>query len=489
MKRLALILIPSLCSSIAFAGGLEFPDNNTEALSRGAAFTAKADDASALEYNVAGLARQRGTRLLLSANFVSNTYQFQRSGVYPDNPSDPNTPYGGQPYAPVSQQGGIFPAPFLGISTDFNYFDRWTFAVGVFGPSSYGSRSYPTEVNGIPSASRYDLVHANLLLVLPTLAAAVRVTKWLELGIALHLVLGTFDLESIGFVDLGRGTCPQPEYANCDASTTLNLTGFTATAALGAMLHPGRGWSIGVNLRGPVVLDATGTVNGTPPKAQSVPINQDVAYFHTELPWVLRLGLRYAWLSHKDGFEDGDVELDGTYESWSTTDSEGPKIRIPNLAIFQDINPTVTHHYRDTFSVRLGGSYNIRLPAGVLAIRAGFFFDSAATHYADTRLDFDTMAKYAPTVGLGYRIRGIAINVGYAYIWEPDRDVTNGDIRPINPVTNGSSNSSTFDANGKPVPLPAVNNGHYHASTQIFSLSLNIAWDEALKKQRKLAYE
>ena len=75
----------------ALASGFEIPDNGTEALGRGGAFTAKADDGTALEYNVAGLAQQRGTRLLLDANLWLSSYSFQRSGTYPDNPGNSAT--------------------------------------------------------------------------------------------------------------------------------------------------------------------------------------------------------------------------------------------------------------------------------------------------------------------------------------------------------------------------------------------------------------
>jgi long-subunit fatty acid transport protein len=120
------------------------------------------------------------------------------------------------------------------------------------------------------------------------------------------------------------------------------------------------------------------------------------------------------------------------------------------------------------------------LPAGVLSVRLGLYYDSAATRSADTRLDFDTMAKVAPTFGLGYRVRGVAVNLAYAYVWSPDRDVRDGDLRGINAVTMGSSASSTPNMD----PLPVVNNGHYHVASQILAVSLNVAWDEALAKRQ-----
>ena len=91
MKRGAVIAaILVAATRVVYAGGLEIPDNGTEALARGGAFTAKADDATALQYNVAGLARQRGTRLLFDGNLILSTLNFQRDGVYPDAPSAAN---------------------------------------------------------------------------------------------------------------------------------------------------------------------------------------------------------------------------------------------------------------------------------------------------------------------------------------------------------------------------------------------------------------
>src|SRR3954449_11844453 len=97
-RLVAAILAASLLvyPAVAAAGGFdELPDQGAQALGRGATFTAKADDATALYYNVAGLARQRGTKLQISSNIEFNTVYFQRAGRYPDDPKDPATPWGG----------------------------------------------------------------------------------------------------------------------------------------------------------------------------------------------------------------------------------------------------------------------------------------------------------------------------------------------------------------------------------------------------------
>src|ERR1043165_1668583 len=93
----------------ASAGGIdEMPDHGAQALGRGAAFTAKADDATALYYNVAGLARQRGTKLQLSANFQFSSMTFQRAGNYPGDPKDPQTPWAGKAYGLVENKQPSF---------------------------------------------------------------------------------------------------------------------------------------------------------------------------------------------------------------------------------------------------------------------------------------------------------------------------------------------------------------------------------------------
>ena len=96
---IALLLTPRL----ALAGGFEIPDNGTQALGRGGAFVAKASDPTAIYHNPAGLAQQRGTRLLANANISFQAIEFQRSGTYPGSPSDPGTPWAGTPF-PVARE-------------------------------------------------------------------------------------------------------------------------------------------------------------------------------------------------------------------------------------------------------------------------------------------------------------------------------------------------------------------------------------------------
>jgi long-subunit fatty acid transport protein len=474
------ILLVVVFFAHASAGGLEFPDIGSEALGRGAAFTAKADDGTAIVYNTAGFARQRGTRLLFNGNLIFHSFEFQRTGVYPDNPANPQTPWGGQPFPRMSDQGPPMFAPTIVLSTDFGRLDRFTLFVGLFAPSSVGNRTYPLGVaGGLPSPSRYDNVQAIPLVVFPTIGFGARLTRWLDLGMALHIVAGKFDLTSVSFTDISRAICPNPEYQPCDSLTNLQTSGVTATASLGLMIRPARFVSFGINVRGPVYMNTDGMAYPTPPAALNTKIDPAPASFSTNLPWVLRFGVRLIYM--KGTHEAGDFEVDGTYESWAQAQGDGPKVRIPELSIFRDVNPTIVHKYVDTGSVRAGGAINIRLPAGVLSLRAGVFYDSSATPSSVTRTDFDTLAKVGATGGISYRIRGFTLSLAYAYLHSFSREVTDGEIRPINPVQGGTSDSSVPG-----MPLPVVNNGTYTSNHQILSMGFSIAWDELVHGRPRL---
>ncbi len=492
-KRLTLA-IALLISSRALAGGYEYPDNGTEAMGRGATFTAKADSPLALLYNVGGLARQRGTRLEVDMNFAFQKLDFQRAGVYPGDPTDPLTPWAGQPFPKVSNKGGMMFAPGLYLSSDFHYFERWTFGIGLFGPSSIGNRDFGKTVtapNGMvyPGPGRYDILGTDLLIFYPTLGAAVRATKWLSIGVGIHLVFADLDLRSTSITDTGNGTCPTPEYKPCDATLELKVKALTATASLGVHITPIKAIAIGLNLRGPAYLNASGKAHSVSPDfLGGMPQEPAKVTFKTNLPWVLRMGGRYIFW--KDDFERGDIELDVTYESWKMAQDPGPKLNIPALSLFTNINAQIYHKYRDTFSVRLGGAFNQKLPAGVLTVRAGAYYDRGATSNENTRINFDTLDKIGLTLGLGYKWRGLIINVAYAYIHSPDRHVTNGQLRPINSAGAADFGTGQDRPTGGTELYPAVNNGLYQVATHVASLGLQF-WIEDFftKKKRVLKYE
>jgi long-chain fatty acid transport protein len=71
-----------LISSNIYAGGFQLNEHGAKALAMGGAFTAVANDASAIYWNGAGLSYLSGTNISFGASFIAPTSSFR--GVTPD---------------------------------------------------------------------------------------------------------------------------------------------------------------------------------------------------------------------------------------------------------------------------------------------------------------------------------------------------------------------------------------------------------------------
>jgi long-chain fatty acid transport protein len=183
----------------AHAGGFELPDQGAQALGRGGAFVAKADDSTALYYNPAGLARQRGTKLQFSGNVQLHSFTFTRAGAYPDADDAEDTPWGQQSFPTMRNAGPPFLLPMVLGTTDFGYFDRLTLGFGVFGPSAIGNRTFQLGIQGAPAPSRYDAVQSKSSILYPSLGLGFRVTRWLDIGATGSVVLSNFDQTTVSW--------------------------------------------------------------------------------------------------------------------------------------------------------------------------------------------------------------------------------------------------------------------------------------------------
>ena len=182
------------------------------------------------------------------------------------------------------------------------------------------------------------------------------------------------------------------------------------------MFHPHRTFDIGFNARLPIVLDTTGTVDATPPPAAQIRCTQDKAEFHTRLPPVVRLGIRYKFLGNDD-FEHGDIEVDGTWEGWNWAEGTGDRVVIPQLGPFSDIHPT--HHAQLSGHLQRPRRRRLQHPlAGGRASRSASASTSTRRRRS-TRTRASTSTPWPSTrgtAGLGYSVRGMTLNVAYAYI-------------------------------------------------------------------------
>ncbi len=461
----------------ARAGGFDIPDLGTQALGRGAAFVAKADDGTAIYYNPAGLARQRGTHLLLDGNIYASSFSFARIGSYHDDPQDAATSYGNKQFPLVQNSGGPSFAPFIALTTDFGYFDRVTFALGLFTPPEVQNRTFALASGSAPAASRYDFVQNRSSILMPTASIGVRATTWLDLGVSLHVAHASFASTSVNYA--GTADCKTVEDFRCDVQTDLAATGNAFGATIGASVRPSPSVQVGLSVRTPLTFNAVGALDVATPKVlAATPLQGGAASYGTQLPLLVKLGGRYIGMA--GSFEQYDLEADVVYETWGSAQGGGPVITAPSLGSLSSIQIVDQHGYSNTYGLRLGGSYNVETGSGLFTLRGGAYYDSSATAFQFTRIDWDTLAKFAGTVGAGYQIGAFQFDLGYAAVASAPRLVGSGI---------GAYSPPDLEKSGKPTgTTDIVNEGAYRGFTHILSLGISIAIDGFFGAPRKSHY-
>ncbi len=475
--RGGLAALTALCvahASSALAGGFEYPDNGTQAVGRGGAFTAKADDLTAIYHNPAGLAGQRGTRFLFNSNLIWNksTYTMRDAA---------------QQYDPVSSSQGVFFAPMGVVSTDFGL-DNMTFALGVYGPSAVGKTSFPED-----GPQRFQLISSDSMLAFYTLSVGARLHPKLDVGLSFQWG----DLMHARYTEMvnawfGDGLGPSSGY---EAKVTVDFEDRFAFAMLvGAMYRPTDYLSFGLMLRPmPVQFDAHGNVAQSYPQGflqnldekGRVYISDPDAYTTVVLPVMLRLGGRYI---HRRGDIDVfDIEADVAYEAWSQVRDQTVRFEGA-MVIKQDVGSDDAHpindvslprKFKDTVSVRLGGDYNV-IPK-TLALRAGGFYESGAVPVATTNLDFMSFPRFGVGVGLTWSFWGLDLSAAYEHVFVLSQTVPVGgsDLFVQMPMSTCQApyDSAACEVKGQ-APGPKIGAGHYENGIDVLSLGLTVRFDD-----------
>ncbi len=449
----------SLATGAARAGGMnEAPEQGAQALARGGAFVAKADDATAILHNVAGLAGQRGTRILLGANLQASSFTFRRVGNYPaDAGAD-----AGRPYPAVTNTGGPGVLPMLAVASDLGT-ERLGVGIGVFGPNANTGKRYEGVVGTAPSPARYDTVsgEGGSLLLLPTAGAAYALSSRLRIGVSAHAAFGSFQQGSTLYWNLpdaaGKPACAGPENPKCDGRAAVSVDGLGFGGAVGALYRASEHVEIGAQARTGSTIDASGQATIMRPNKSYVGNKAHAATLALDLPLVAQVGVRY--IETAGTFEVYDLELDVRYEGWGA--SEGPRVDIPDVSSFAS-----EQGWNDTFAVRAGGAYNLAVGRAVVALRAGAYYDGSATDAKMTRLDWDTLAKVGSTLGVGLRAGAFSLSVAYAATASIPRMVMDGGLH--------LKNAADQDAETKDQSLGVLNDGEYRGFSHTLGLSVEV---------------
>ncbi len=473
----AAVLASLLLSEAAHAdGGYYAGVKGARASGRGGAFTARADDVSAVGLNPAGLAKLGTTVIQLGNRFSYNQHTYTRNPTL-DWRDDASPPY--VEFAEVENEAPLQALdPLLGVATNFGLED-WGFALAAYSPAGVARKVYPSD-----GGQRYMMVRRNAQMLDYSLSAAWKFEKLFGLGLSLQwIAVPTLDYSLIIEGDPIGGDASHGVSSPFDMQ--VNVRGedlFTFNAIIGGWFRVTPFLELGASMQViPSTITTKSTIEATPVKSND-PVTftrngepeNDVS-LSLPLPLTARLGVRY--IHSQGGREVFDLELDGVLETWSRVDKfhldanhlVGEQLRqsVP----FNTID--IQKHWRDTLGIHLGGDVN--LVPDRLTARGGLYYETPVSEPAYANIDFSDGHQLGFALGGSVHVDKVEIAFAYEYRVQPKIRVSDADARVYQQAPGSQCVAPYTDTDecspyylGR--PSPPVNGGEYFAYSHALSL-------------------
>lgn len=444
----ALVVVPGAAS----ASGFYFGDNGVKAMMQGGAFTAQADDLTAIQHNPAGLAQLDGWSALVDVQLLNHQVSFLRQ--------DP----GFDPAAPstlVNQvdnsKSGLFFRPFLGASYGFQVANRpLTVSLGVYGPPSQGRYVFPAPnylKEGMPlryvespkkfSPQRYSLISNDILILYPSLSAAYAIHPRFMVGVSAQLVVSHFTFKQAISADPTNPMTQLGENPEFDALVDVNVSGNVGfTGVLGVLARPTDWLSVGASFRPPVPVTANGQLGITvTPELSAIAQVQNgagescvpdattgnspcQASLQLTLPMELKFGVRLT------PTERLGINADFVYQGWQSVDQFLLTPKDVNLVLSGTPSPVepfaIPKKWVGSFSGRVGASFDV---IKYLTVHAGLLFETGASPQEYYAIDFAHPTRVMITGGVTGHLGPVDVLAGIAFSPTATSNITTSEVR------------------------------------------------------------
>jgi long-chain fatty acid transport protein len=405
-KMVSVLLVLLFTASTSFAAGFRIPEAGAKAMGMGFAFTAQADDPSAIYYNPAGLTQLKGNNIMVGA-----TYLRLDSGEFTGT-----TPLTGGATASESQKSldFIIPNAYYTRTTSDGYI---SYGVGIFSPFGLG-QEYENKNTSI-FRNQITKIELQTVVVNPTIAF--KINEYLSVGAGIDYMWGKAKLEKTPVATVGN-------LYNSTLESDWGLDGDAWGYNFGLLLKPTANFRIGANYRSPFTLklkDADVTISNTNPAYASGLLGATPSSTKggatVAMPATFALGAAYT-------MGRLTVEADADWTFWSSFTDLPITIQNPVPTLPSTANPK---QWEDVVAFRLGVEYRVTDP---LSLRAGFVYDPTPVPASTLGPDLPDSNKLDYMVGAGYKIGAWTIDVAGMYIDKKDRTVSNIRLEGANPV-------------------------------------------------------
>ena len=411
-----LLVAGALCLALtgtAQAGGFNIYEAGAKATALGCAFTATADDGSALFYNPAGIAFLAGSGIDLNLMPVAPDFEFEGADADWLDPVQGET---------VDQS---FPLPGGYFYKTFD--NDFSIGVGAYAPFGLGVE-WENPETWAGRRSSYDV---DLATIYFTPAVAYRLSEKAAISVGLDVAFTTLELNRYSAIEFGGGS----DMVDVLDTKLEGTSAINYTPCFGLMVRPTERLSLGAMYHSEkkMVFDKQdATLTNVAPAALEASVDALLASYGGSdqkisadlyLPHILSLGVAYQFTPRIRG------EFDAVHFGWSAFDSL--KLDFENDVLDSEIPEA----YEDVWQYRFGFSY---LASERLTALCGIVFDEAPQPVESMSPMLPDSDRTDYSIGLQYRISDkLTGTMSYMLVVPDERsNVVGGEHVSFEPETN-----------------------------------------------------
>lgn len=388
-----LLALAILISGIALAGGYQINEQHARSMGFAGAFVAQASDASAVYFNPAGLAFQKGWRFSGGTTLIIPSTKF--TGPSPST----NT---------TSMESQIFYPSNLYLA--FGMENGMTFGLGIYNPFGLGSE-WPADWSGRRLSVKTDL---RTFYINPSVGY--RIDDRLAIGVGVSFIVGDVSLK---FRVPTYSTLAPPTPAAKDGTALLEADGTGFGFNVGVLFKPTDRLSIGLSYRSKTDLEFSGEATFSDMQALG-------PYFpggtgKTTLPLVNTFAGGVAYRVTDQLTVEADLQYVGwgKYKELKVDLEEGPAFPLTGRPLQSDMGSK--KDWEDAYLVKIGAEYRMDR----FAFRVGYIMDTTPQPDKSVEPMLPDADRNEFTMGVGYQFtESLSVDAAYQLILFKDRTVS-----------------------------------------------------------------
>lgn len=387
MIRYFLVFI-TVFSNIVVTSFAGTPIQGSKAGGMAGAFVAVADDPSAVLYNPAGLATQKG-------------FNFYSGATALFGPSDYKSPSGDSERTDFK----IFFPPHLYVTSDFKT-ENLVFGLGMYSPFGIGGR-YWSETG----LTRYVATEGTISTIAVNPTVAWNVQPWLSLGIGVYYQHA---------FSTAKYMVNQSAFGAGDAKSSLNLDGGSVGYDFGILLFPREKFSFGLTYRSVTrtALNGTASLDSIAQPLQPLfggPHFQTHADSSLVFPQTLDVGVAYkptpSWT----------LAMELEWGGWTSFDRMDLNLEheVPQAGL-SDVSMNFDYH--NAFITMIGSDYKVN---DSISVRGGYAYVQSMVPESTLNPGNPDSNQHNFSIGLGYQWKNWRIDTFYLIDLFETRHVNN----------------------------------------------------------------